>query len=277
MSIRRFVRGTVPWSDLEAVARELRARDGADALRVEFLEADNWFSTPMVVNDHWFVKVVSPQNAFVHSLFTGMRNLGVFSAGAEGFFEPFDDAVAMAEHELEATERMRAAGLNAPEPVETFEVDGLGVLVLEYLPEFETLDDLPRDEIAARAPELFAALRTMHEHGLAHGDLRAENVIVHRGEFYYIDATKVREDDAAPAEDDARPARAYDLACALAVLEPLVGADAAVRAARQTFDAEELLAAREFLDFVAIRPDHDFDAAALRGELEAAAGEDAAA
>ncbi|GAD53780.1 hypothetical protein MBEHAL_2540 [Halarchaeum acidiphilum MH1-52-1] len=268
MSLRRFVRGTVPWADLEAVAREIADRYGEDRVRVEFLDADNWFSTPVVVNDRWFCKIVSAQNAFVHSLFTGMRNLGVFSAGAEGFFEPFDGPLEMAEHELEATRRMREAGLNVPEPIEAFAVGDLGVIVMEYLPDFETLDDLPPAEIEKRAPALFDALRSMHEHGLAHGDLRAENVLIHDGDLYFIDATKVREDEAV-----ARSVRAYDLACALAVLEPLVGAEAAVRAAREAFDVEALLAAREFLDFVAIRPDHDFDAAALRGELEGAASE----
>ncbi|WP_435096978.1 RIO1 family regulatory kinase/ATPase domain-containing protein [Halarchaeum sp. P4] len=277
MSVRRFVRGTVPWPALEAVAREVAERYGEESVRVEFLEADNWFSTPMVVDDRWFCKVVSAQNAFVHSLFTGMRNLGVFSAGEEGFFEPFDGPVEMAEHELEATRRMREAGLNVPEPVEAFEVEGLGVLVMEYLPEFETLDDLSRAEIEVRAPELFGALKTMHEHGLAHGDLRAENVLIHEDELYFIDATKVRERGGQETAGVERPAQAYDLACALAVLEPLIGAAAAVRAARERFETEELLAAREFLDFVAIRPDHDFDAAALRGELEGAASEGAPA
>jgi len=268
MNLRRFVRGTVPWSSLEAVAREMAERYDQEHVRVEFLEADNWFSTPAVVNDRWFCKVVSAQNAFVHSLFTGMRNLGVFSAGAEGFFEPFDGPIEMAEHELMATRRMREAGLNVPEPIEVFAVDDLGVLVMEYLPDFETLDDLPVAGIEARAPELFAALRTMHDHGLAHGDLRAENVLVHHGELYFIDATRVRGD-----ADVERSAQAYDLACALAVLEPLVGAEIAVYAAREAFNVEALLAAREFLDFVAIRPDHDFDAAALRGELEGAASD----
>ena len=276
MSVRRFVRGTLPWTELEAVAREVARRYGEERVRVEFMEADNWFSTPMVANGKWFCKVVSGQNAFVHSLFTGMRNLGVFSAGAEGFFEPFDGPEEMAVHELEATRAMREAGLHVPEPVEAFGVEGLGVLVMEYLPAFETLESLPETEIEARAPALFAALRTMHDHGLAHGDLRAENVLVYEDDLYFIDATKIRERPDGAAGVDG-PAQAYDLACAHAVLEPLVGAAAAVRTAREHFDAADLLAAREFLDFVAIRPDHDFDAAALRGELEAAASEDAPA
>ncbi|MFC6724439.1 RIO1 family regulatory kinase/ATPase, partial [Halobium palmae] len=208
MDFRRFVRGAVDWSRLEAVARELARRYGREEVHVRFLEADNWLSTPMVVEDEWFVKVVSRQNSVVHALFTTGRNLGAFSSGTEGFFEHFGTPLDMAEHELEATERMREIGVNAPAPVEAFEVDGLGVLVLEYLPAFRSLDQLEREREREIAPRLFDSLRRLHEDGLAHGDLRAENVLIRDGELYFIDATNVRRDAAADA-------RSYDLACAL--------------------------------------------------------------
>jgi len=215
----------------------------------------------MVVEGEWFVKVISRQNSLVHALFTGARNLGAFSSGTEGFFEHFGTPRDMAEHELEATERMRAIGVNAPEPVEAFEVDGLGVVVMEYLPEFQTLGGLDPDGVRELAPALFAALAAMHENGLVHGDLGAENVLLSDGELFFIDATSVREDGVGPGQ-------AYDLACALAVLAPVIGARDAVDAALTSYTCEELLSAREFLDFVNIRPDHDFDAAHVKGEVE---------
>ncbi|MFB6072770.1 MAG: RIO1 family regulatory kinase/ATPase [Halobacterium sp.] len=276
MSIRRFVRGTVPWNSLEAVAREVADRYGHDELRVTFLDADNWLSTPCVVDDRYFVKVITGQNALVHALFTSARNLGAFSSGTEGFFEPFDGPVEMAEHELEATRKLREIGVNAPEPVEAFEVDGLGVLVLEYLPEFTPLDRLDEDAVESHLPELFAALATMHANDVAHGDLRGENVLVYEGDLYFIDATNV-------AADGMPGARAYDLASALAALEPLVGARTAVSAVLEHYDvdggeadgaADALLRAQDFLGFVQMRPDHAFDAAALNGEIEKAASAD---
>ncbi|MFC7045451.1 RIO1 family regulatory kinase/ATPase [Halobacteriaceae archaeon GCM10025711] len=266
MAVRRLVRGTVGWSVLEAVAREIATRYDESVVRIEFLEADNWLSTPCVVNDRWFVKIISPQNALVHAFFTGARNLGVFSSGEEGFFERFDGPVEMAQHELGATRTMTEVGLNAPDPVQAFEVDGHGVLMLEYLPEFRTLDDLPPEDVERLAPELFGALATMHEHDLAHGDLRGENVLVYEGDLYFIDATNVSDDGLASA-------RAYDIACALAALAPIVGARAAVAAGLQHYSPAELLAAREFLDFVNLRPDHDFEAASVKGEIEKAASQ----
>jgi serine/threonine protein kinase len=261
MAFRRLLRGTVPWPTLEGVIEEVMDRYDVPTARVEFLEADNWLSTPCVVNDDLFVKVITEQNSLVHALMTAGRNLGAFSSGTEGFFEHFATPIEMAEHELDANRRMRGLGVNAPEPKEAFEYDGVAVMVLEYLPEFRTLDELPPEEVAAHAPDLFAALDTIHDANLAHGDLRGENVLVSGGDLYFIDATRVRE---GAIED----ARAYDVACALGALEPLVGARRAVAAALEVHDPEDLLGAREFLDFVNIRPDHDFAAAAVKGEIE---------
>ncbi len=261
MAFRRLLRGRVPWETLEGVVAEVTRRYDRPAARVEFLEADNWLSTPMVVDDEWFLKVISEQNSLVHGLLTAGRNLGAFSSGTEGFFEHFGTPYEMAEHELEATRTMRDIGVNAPEPVEAFEYDGVGVVVLEYLPEFRTLDDLDAETVAEHTPTVFDFLHRMHDAGLAHGDFRGENVLVSGGELYFIDATSVRSD----AIDDAR---SYDLACALGALEPLVSARVVVEAAAEHYAPDELLAAEEFLDFVNIRPDHDFDAASLKGEIE---------
>jgi len=266
MAFRRLLRGRVPWATLEGVTREVIDRYGEPSARVEFLDANNWLSTPMAVDDRWFVKVITEQNSLVHALLTAGRNLGAFSSGTEGFFEHFGTPYQMAEHELEATRTMRELGVNAPEPVEAFEYEGHGVLVLEYIPEFTVLEELPPALVADHASTVFDFLHRMHDAGLAHGDFRGENVIVADGALYFIDATKVNE---GAIED----ARSYDLACALGALTPLIGARAAVGAAAEHYTPAELLAAREFLDFVNIRPDHDFEAAGLKGEVEKLASE----
>lgn len=264
MDIRQLARGTVEWSRIERVIHTLAERYGREEVRIEFLEADNWLSTPCVIDDEWFVKIVSRQNALVHALLTTGRNVGAVSSGTGGFFDRFDTPREMVEHEYEATRRMREIGVNAPRPIDAFEVNGLGVLVLEYLPAFESLENVPDADVEARAPELFEMLSTLHEHGLAHGDLRAENILVCDGELYFIDATSVHEDRVAETS-------AYDLACALAVLEPRIGARDAVYAASTVYDPNTLLSARRFLDFVRLRPDHEFDSTTLRSELEKAA------
>ena len=261
MRLRRLVRGRIDWPDLETVARTIAERYDRDDVRVRFLAADNWLSTPMVIEDDLFVKVISKQNTIVHALFTTGRNLGAVSSGTEGFFESFQTPYEMARHELEATERMRALGVNAPEPIEAFEVDSYGVVVLEYLPDFRAFDELDVETETELAVDLFEALRTLHDAGMGHGDLRAENVLIRDGELYFIDATNV-------STEGQQSIQSYDLACGLAALEPLIGAREAVAAALAVYAVDDLLDAQEFLSFVKIRPDHDFEAAALRSEIE---------
>ncbi len=266
MSIRRLLRSSVPEPQLASIAEEVVDRFGGSSAEFECLDADNWLSVPCVVDDRWFVKVIGDQHLLMHALLTTGRNLGAFSSGTEGFFKRFSTPLEMAEHELEATERMRELGVDAPEPIEAFEHEGFGVLVLEYLPAFRTLDELPSDQTESFTPTVFENLARMHDAGLGHGDLRAENVLVAPDEdgvetLYFIDATHVR----AEAIEDAR---AYDIACALASLSPIIGPQSAVAAAASVYSAEELLEAREFLDFVGLRPDHDFETTLVKGEIE---------
>ena len=265
MGIRRLLRGEVSGAELEAVARETAVRQDTEFESVRLLEADNWLATPAVVNEGLFVKVITRQNTILQGLLTTGRNLGALSSGNEAFFERFDSPLEMAEHELTATREMRALGVNAPEPLEAFEHGGHGVLVLEYLPAFETLDHLDRATAERVAPELFATLARMHRAGLAHGDLRSENVLVADGTLYFIDATNIRE-------GGIDQARAYDVACALAALEPLVGPTLAVETAAKHYPTDVLIAAEEYLDFVNLRPDHTFETHRLRNEIENTVG-----
>lgn len=241
--------------------REFTRRYGLEGVRVEFLEANNWLSVPCVVDDRWFLKVISEKHLLLHGLMTAGRNLGAFSAGVPGFFEHLETPYEMAAHELEATRRIREIGVAAPEPVEAFEYRGHGVVVLEYLEGFRTLPTLNRGTTEVVAPRVFGSLARMHASGLAHGDLRGENVLVLDRVPYFIDATSV---DPRAVED----ARGYDLACALGSLAPHVGARSAVGAALVHYDPADLLRAQPFLGFVNLRPDLAFDGSAVRGEIE---------
>ncbi len=268
MGVQSLVRGSVAWDRLEAVARAVLDRTDREVGHVRFIEADNWLSTPFVVDGEFFVKVISRRNSVVHAVLTTGRNLGAVTAGTEGFFEHVASPYEMARRELEATRRMRAAGVDAPEPLDVFEVDGLGVLVSEYLDGFEPLDAVGPDRAERLAPGLFTELARVHDAGLAHGDLRAENVLVVDDDLYFIDATSLQEPSETTHADALTATRQYDLACALAALEPLVGAGVAVDAALVSYPATDLLGAREYLGFVDVRPDHDFDGPALRGEID---------
>ncbi len=276
MVFRRWLRDGIEPERVERVAREAAARLSGDdvgedpASVVEPLEADNWLSMPVVVDERYLVKVTSRRNSLVHALFTAGRNLGAFSSGVEGFFEHHADPAAMAQHELEATERIREAGVPAPRPLAAFEIDDLGVLVSEYLPDPQPLSALPAERVRDLAPQAVSMLRRMHDAGLAHGDLQAENLLLSGDDLYVIDATNVRDDPAARTN-----ARAYDLASALATFAGPLGARDAVDLVRTAYDDGDLLAAREFLPFVALRPDHEFDDARVASVIDSVVDADA--
>lgn len=261
MAIRDLLRGGVPRDDLEEIAKQTANRHGEQFESVRLLDADNWLSTPAVVNEQFFIKVITGQNTIVHGLLTTGRNLGVYASGSEGFFKRFGTPLGMAEHELEAARQMDDLGVNVPEPIEAFDYGGYGVVVLEYLPEYETLSSIDATRVREHAPALFDSLSKMHDAELVHGDLRGENVLVADGELFFIDATKVNENGITDA-------RGYDIACALAALEPIIGARDAVYVARQYYSDEVIVDAERFIDFVNIRPDHNFETVLIKGEIE---------
>jgi hypothetical protein len=85
------------------------------------------------------------------------------------------------------------------------------------------------------------------------------------GDLHLIDPTSLIATAGAVAS-------AYDIACGLATLAPLVGPETAVAAALSAHPASALRAAVPLLDFVELRPDHEFDAAALLAAIERAVG-----
>jgi serine/threonine protein kinase len=261
MAFRQLLRGELPEEEITDIAGEAARRQGDTLESVRALEKNNWLSIPCVVNEQLFLKIVTQRNAFVHGLLTTGRNIGVYTSRGEGFFERFLTPISMAEHDLEATKKIRELGINAPEPIEVFEYEGYGVLVLEYLPAFETLDELDTEQVKAVTPTLFDSLSQIHDAGIVHGDLRCENVLMVDGEMYFIDATKV-------SEGSISDARAYDIACALGALEPIIGARTAVQTASEFYTDDQLLDSEAYLDFVNLRPDHDFDTLQMQGEIE---------
>lgn len=264
MPFKSFLRGdsSVETSEVEEALAE---RYDLDDVEVSSVDGDNWLSVPLVVNDEYFVKVVTPQNAYTHSFFTLARNIGARVSGTVPFFESYDSPQEMAEHELRAARRMRKAGVDAPEPLDVVPVDGTALLVFEYLEGFETLSDVEVD--IELAEQVFDSLRTLHDNGLAHGDLSLENVLLVDDEVYFIDATNLREG----SRDDAV---SYDLACAIGALSCRLPPSEVVEAAFERYGQEDVVHAADFLVVVRLRPGipEEFDVQEVRDAIEHSIG-----
>ncbi len=260
MPFKSFLRGdsSVELSEVEEALEEYY---DVEDLEASPIDGDNWLSVPLVVDDEYFVKVVTPQNTYTHSVFTLARNIGARVAGSMPFFESFDSPLEMAEHELKAAERMRKAGVNAPEPLDVVPVDGSALLVFEYLDGFHTLGDVDVDEEILE--EVFVNLRRLHENGLAHGDFSLENVLVVDDHVYFIDATNLSNG----SRDDAV---SYDLACAIGALSTQLPPSEVVAAAFDHYSEDDVVHAADFLVVVRLRPGipEGFDVAGVREAIE---------
>lgn len=239
---RRFVRGDV---DKQEVVDGLQEHYGPEELRIEAIDGDNWLSVPLVVNEEYFVKVITPQNALAHSLFTGTRNLGTRVAGGDPLFRSYDSPGEMAWHEFRSAREMDRAGVPSPTPLEVLPAGRNALLVLEYLPDFEPLSthNATEDVLA----DMFRNLRRLHDAGLAHGDMSPDNVLLVDGDVHFIDATRIREGK----ETDAV---AYDLASALGAAAAVTDEETAVRIASRHYEQREFRHALDFLVVARLRP-----------------------
>jgi undecaprenyl-diphosphatase len=118
--------------------------------------------------------------------------------------------------------------------------DGSMVLAMEEIPG-RRLDELAPDEIDPRLLDaVWSQVGRLHRAGLAHGALRAANILVDNGRPSLID---LGAGTAAATER----ARAIDRAELLASLAALVGVEVALAAAARTVDATDLAAAMPYL------------------------------
>lgn len=246
-TFRKYVRGdggVEPATVARRIATHTDTTSQED-LEVTRLQAGNWLSVPYVVDDEYFCKVITPQNTRTHSFFTGLRNLGSRMSGGGPFFERHGSPVEMAHHEFRSTQRMRAIGVPAPEPLDVIEGDDRAFLLFEYLDGYEPMSETAlTDEIVDTT---VGYLRRLHDEGMAHGDFSLENVLVVDDEPHFIDATRVDDDG---LED----AVAYDLACVLGALATRMDVEDAVTAVAEHYTVSELQHAIDFLVVARLRP-----------------------
>jgi glycosyltransferase 2 family protein len=136
------------------------------------------------------------------------------------------------------------AGVPGPAVLLFGQMPGETVVLLTTVPSGAPLDGAVTVPGAAA---LFASLRALHRAGIAHRDLRAENLFVSQKSagFRSLDA-------AVPAASDL--ARRLDLAQALATLAPAVGPKGAIKALRDGYGTVDYRAVAAVLQPAALAP-----------------------
>lgn len=257
MDVRKLVRGSPEWDDIERIGQLVTDEyvDSSEG-KFEFILSDNWLSTVCVVNERIFLKMVTRQNTAIHRVFTASRNAGSLSITGNLLFDRFESPIEMVEYEHRTLRRMQDAGVNAPSPIDTFEYNGVGVLLAEYINELQYLTEISEKE--KYISSVFNQLRTLHDAGIGHGDIRGENLIISNDELYFIDPTNIRTHN---------DFKYYDLASALATIAPLIGEQETVQVALDYYSEQEVMQARRFVPIISIRPDHEFNQTKLQSTI----------
>jgi glycosyltransferase 2 family protein len=138
----------------------------------------------------------------------------------------------------------RQAGVNSPAVRLFGQMPGEILVLLTAVPSGAPLGDSVTDPEAA---SLFASLRTLHNAGIAHRDLRAENLFVSEKSagFRSLDASVAAASELT---------RRLDLAQALATLAPAVGAPGAIKALRAGYGPVDDRAVAAVLQPLALAP-----------------------
>jgi len=143
----------------------------------------------------------------------------------------------------------RQAGVPCPSVALFGQMPGETLVLLMTVPSGAQLDDAQLDDsvTGAGAASLFASLRALHRAGIAHRDLRAENLFVSQESAGFRSL-----DGSVPAASEL--VRRLDLAQALATLARAVGARGAISALRDGYGAVDERALAAVLQPVALAP-----------------------
>ncbi len=208
-------------------------------IRLELAGGSYWMSIPVIVTGigrdkkerKYMGKIIDDASVLKHRYMTLMRNLGALASGVEMAFDEHADAKDMVEYERDSLLRLKKQGVPVPEVYGAHKLnDGDYMLVMEFiqgkpLSKVELTDGI--------VEQVFETLKTMHEKGVFHGDVKLDNFLFDGRSLVVVDCLKIQEADMQKAQD-------FDLICAICALAQKVPVPRIVELALKYHPAEEL-------------------------------------
>ncbi|MFN2557037.1 MAG: lysylphosphatidylglycerol synthase domain-containing protein [Nitriliruptorales bacterium] len=187
-----------------------------------------------------FVKAVSREQRDADLLWKGWRRLIYRDVEDEALFTSAQQQV---EHEAAVSSLAVHAGVRSPQVLAVGRLDdGSGVIVQEGIADATGLDRLPAEQLTdERLVDVWRQVARLHEHGIAHRDLKSPNILVDQDGRVWLVDFGFGELDASHRR------RARDVAELLASLTVLVGPHRAVAAASTTLSHDQLTVALPYL------------------------------
>lgn len=224
-----------------------RKRYKLSHISVSLAGGSYWLSIPCIVagidrktrqEKKYLGKIINNASALKHRYMTVLRNLGVLASGVEFTFHEYLDALDMVKYERDSLMRLREHSIDVPE------VYGVHKLNYEdYILVMEFIEGKPLSKMELNgdiADEVFRILKTMHDNGLFHGDIKLDNLLWANGRIVVVDCLKIDGNEPQKAED-------FDLICAICALSQKLPVSLVLERARKYHSPEELRRSRELI------------------------------
>jgi hypothetical protein len=201
----------------------------------------------------YFGKVLGTHDVVSDRSMQFAKNLYLEITELDPIFDFTDTAEDMARQQFESLRAIHDSGVPTARPLGYHRVtEGTWLLVAEFLrarplPEWK---EVP----VAHVDTAFRYLKTLHDRGVVHGDIKPENIM--RGDRIYILDCGVLRSDAPLAKK-----RAYDLTCLICSFLRRRTVGAILESARRFFPPSEIAEASGYVDLVYRRQDFHFSSA----------------
>lgn len=225
-------------------------------IRMALAGGSYWMSIPVIISgvgqnkkeQKYLGKIIDDASILKHRYMTFMRNLGVFATGAGPTFDEYTDPRDMVEYERDSLLKLRARGIAVPE------VHGVHRLNEDdYMLVMEFIDGLPLSKVELTdtiVGQLFATLKTMHDSGVFHGDVKLDNFLYAESGLAVVDCLKIHEGNSLMAQD-------FDLINAICALAQKVPVPVVIEQALKHHSEEELRRSCRLIDIALNKVDLD--------------------
>lgn len=230
-----------------------RCKFGLSRIRVRLAGGSYWLSIPCIIEGRrdgaevkYMAKIVNGMSAIKHRYMTMLRNLGVVSAAVDMRFDEYEDAKEMASFERYCLTKLKDENVSAPAVIGMFRLNEDDYMLVTEFIEGRPLSEVPVD--SGILDQVFRDIRTMHDHGFVHGDIKLDNFLVSGGTIFVLDCLKV-------GYSALQAAKSFDIICALCAMCQKVPVYRVLEHARKFFSDEELHRAGKLLDIAVSKVD----------------------
>ena len=233
-------------------------------IHIKLAGGSYWMSIPCIIEGidtktkeekKFMGKIINNRSSLMHKYMTKFRNLGSIAERTDFFFEDHKDARDLVEFERDNLLKLKKINVVAPEVygLHKLNFDDY-ILVMEYI-DGEPLSKVPINNVII--DQIFKTLKTMHENGLFHGDVKLDNFLYSKGNIVVVDCLKLNKNELERAQD-------FDLICAICALAQRTPVSTIIDHASKYYSDEELRRSAKLIGITLNKVDLNLDSATIK-------------